>query len=317
MARILVTRQLPEGGLDPLVDAGHEIVQRDDDTPFTPEELRAAVADVDAVICLLTDRIDVALLDAAAAAGRCKVVATVAVGYDNVDVRAASERGIAVCNTPGVLDETTADLAFLLILAASRLASEAERDLRADRWPGWAITQYLGQDVHGATLGIVGYGRIGKAVGRRAAGFGMEVLHHTRTDTEMPGWTADLDALLQVSDIVSLHVPLTPDTAHLIDARRLALMKPTAVLVNTARGPVVDEAALAEALHSGALFAAGIDVYEREPEVHPRLLTAPRAVLLPHLGSATVATRTRMAHLACDGALAVLAGETPPNLVRA
>jgi len=315
MARILVTRQLPEGGLEPLVAASHEIVQRDDDTPFTPEELRAAVADVDAVICLLTDRIDAALLDAAAAGGRLKVVATVAVGYDNVDVRAAADRGIAVCNTPGVLDETTADLAFLLILAASRLASDAERDLRGDRWPGWAITQYLGQDVHGATLGIVGFGRIGKAVGRRAAGFGMEVLHHTRTHTGMPGWTGDLDELLALSDVVSLHVPLTPATTHLIDARRLALMKPTAVLVNTARGPVVDEVALAEALHSGSLFAAGIDVYEREPEVDPRLLTAPRAVLLPHLGSATVATRTRMAHLACEGALAVLAGDTPPNLV--
>jgi glyoxylate reductase len=316
VARILVTRQLPDGGLDPLVAAGHEIVQPADDTPLTPEELRAAVADVDAVICLLTDRIDVAVLDAAAAAGRVKVVANVAVGYDNIDVRAAAERGIAVCNTSGVLDETTADLAFLLILAASRLASEAERDLRGDRWPGWAITQYLGQDVHGATLGVVGFGRIGQAVGRRAGGFGMTVLHHTRTDTGTPGWTGDLDELLRVSDIVSLHVPLTADTHHLIDARRLALMKPTAVLVNTARGPVVDEAALADALHSGALFAAGIDVYEREPEVHPRLLSAPRTMLLPHVGSASVATRTRMASLACEGALAVLAGDTPPNLVK-
>jgi glyoxylate reductase len=240
----------------------------------------------------------------------------VAVGYDNIDVPAAAERGIAVCNTPGVLDETTADLTFLLILAASRLASEAERDLRGDRWPGWAITQYLGQDVHGATLGVVGFGRIGKAVGRRAGGFGMTVLHHTRADTGIAGWMGDLDELLRVADIVSLHVPLTPDTNHLIDARRLALMKQTAVLVNTARGPVVDEAALADALHSGALFAAGIDVYEREPEVHPRLLSAPRAVLLPHVGSASVATRTRMAQLACEGALAVLVGDTPPNLVR-
>ena len=152
-----------------------------------------------------------------------QVVATVAVGYDNIDVPAAADRGIAVCNTPGVLDETTADLAFLLILAASRLASEAERDLRSKRWPGWTITQYLGQDVHGATLGVVGYGRIGKALGRRAAGLGMEVLHHTRTDTGMPGWTGDLDELLRVSDVVSLHVPLNPETTHLVDARRLAL----------------------------------------------------------------------------------------------
>jgi glyoxylate reductase len=248
---------------------------------------------------------------------RLRVVANVAVGYDNIDVAAATARGITVCNTPGVLDETTADLAFLLLLAAARLASDAERDLRNGDWPGWTITQYLGVDIHGATLGVVGFGRIGQAVGRRAAGFGMQVLHHTRRDTGSAGWTADLDGMLAASDFVSLHVPLTPATTHLIDARRLALMKPTAVLVNTSRGPVVDEAALADALHDGRIFAAGIDVYEHEPEVHPRLLTAPRAVLLPHLGSASRATRTRMAHLACEGVIAVLAGDIPPNLVHA
>jgi glyoxylate reductase len=312
VARVLVTRQLPEGGLDPLVTAGHDVVQRADDTPFTPAELKDAVADVDAVVCLLTDRIDAVVLGA----GRSlKVVANVAVGFDNVDVAAAAERGVAVCNTPGVLDETTADLAFLLMLTAARLASEAERDLRAGRWDGWAITQYLGVDVHGVTLGIVGFGRIGQAVARRADGFGMAVIHHTRRDTGRPGWTGDLDALLSVADIVTLHVPLTPDTTHLIDARRLSLMKPSAVLVNTARGPVVDEAALAEALHAGRLFAAGIDVYEREPEVHARLLTAPRTVLLPHVGSASRATRTRMARFACEGVVAVLNGETPRNVV--
>lgn len=317
MARVLVTRRLPDGGLDPLVAAGHEIVQRADDTPFTPDELRVAVANVDAVVCLLTDRIDVAALDAGVSSGRLRVVANVAVGYDNIDVRAATERGIAVTNTPGVLDETTADLAFLLILGAARLASDAERDLRSGVWDGWEITEYLGVDVHGATLGVVGFGRIGQAVARRAAGFGMQVRHHTRHDTGIPGWTADLDGLLAASDFVTLHTPLTSETRHLIDARRLALMKPTAVLVNTARGPVVDEAALAEALHEGRLFAAGIDVYEREPAVDPRLLTAPRAMLLPHLGSASVGTRTRMAHLACEGAIAILAGATPPNLVHA
>ncbi|MFA5885219.1 MAG: D-glycerate dehydrogenase [Acidimicrobiia bacterium] len=314
MARVLVTRRLPDGGLDPLAAAGHEIVQRADDTPFTKDELCAAVADVDAVLCLLTDRIDADVLDAGGA--RLRVVANVAVGYDNVDVTAAHARGIAVTNTPGVLDETTADLAFLLILGAARLASDAERDLRDGTWDGWEITEYLGVDVHGATLRVVGFGRIGQAVARRAGGFAMEVLHHTRHDTGLPGWTDDLDGLLVTSDFVSLHTPLTDATRHLIDARRLALMKPTAVLVNTARGPVVDEAALADALHAGRLFAAGIDVYEREPEVHPRLLTAPRAMLLPHLGSASVATRTRMAHLACTGAIAVLAGDTPPNLVQ-
>jgi len=313
VARVLVTRRLPDGGIDPLIAAGHEVVTRDDDRPFTHDELVEAAAEVDAIVCLLTDPIDAAVLDAGAP--RLKVVANVAVGYDNVDVRAAAAAGVAVCNTPGVLDETTADLAFLLILAAARLASHAEAELRSGRWKGWDINQFLGQDVHGATLGLVGFGRIGRAVGRRADGFGMEVLHHTRHDTGVPGWRTDLDALLADSDIVSLHVPLGDATRHLIDDRRLRLMRPTAVLVNTARGPVVEEEALAVALEEGRLFAAGLDVYEREPEVHPRLLAAPRTVLLPHLGSASVATRTRMAQLACEGAVAVLAGERPPNLV--
>lgn len=313
MARVLVTRRLPEGGTDPLVAAGHEVVSREDDTPFTPDELRAAVGDVDALVCLLTDRVDAAVIEAGGA--RLRVVANVAVGYDNIDVAAAASAGVAVCNTPGVLDETTADLAFLLILAASRLASDAETDLRAGRWHGWGINQYLGRDVHGATLGLVGFGRIGRAVARRAAGFGMQVLHHSRTDTGERGWYADLDALLAASDVVSLHVPLSDSTRHLIDARRLARLRPSAVLVNTSRGPIVDEEALAVALEDGRIFAAGLDVYEREPEVHPRLLAAPRTVLLPHVGSASVATRTRMAHLACEGAVAVLAGEQPANRV--
>ena len=313
MARVLVTRLLPEGGLEPLHSAGHEIVTRDDDTPFTHAELCTAVADVDALVCLLTDRIDAAVLTSGAP--RLKVVANVAVGYDNVDVDAAHRAGIAVCNTPGVLDETTADLAFLLILAASRLASTAEADLRSGRWLGWGITQYLGRDVHGATLGIVGYGRIGQAVARRAAAFGMQTLHHTRHDTGSPGWRGDLDELLAESDVVTLHVPLSDETRHLVDATRLTKMRPSAVLVNTARGPVVDEEALAIALEDGRIFAAGLDVYEREPEVHPRLLAAPRAVLLPHIGSASQATRRRMAELACEGANAVLAGDRPPNLV--
>jgi glyoxylate reductase len=313
MARVLVTRRLPDGGTEPLEAAGHEIVARDDDTPYTHDELRDAVADVEAVVCLLTDRIDAAVLEAGAP--RLQVVANVAVGYDNVDIAAARQAGIAVCNTPGVLDETTADLAFLLILAASRLASEAEGDLRNDRWRGWGITQYLGRDVHGATLGIVGYGRIGQAVARRAAGFGMQILHHTRHDTGGPGWRGDLDELLAGSDVVTLHVPLSDATRHLVDAARLAKMRPSAVLVNTARGPVVDEEALAIALEDGRIFAAGLDVYEREPEVHPRLLAAPRTVLLPHIGSASQTTRRRMAELACEGANAVLAGDRPPNLV--
>jgi glyoxylate reductase len=310
MARVLVTRQLPPGGLDPL--EGHELVRREGDQPLTHQELVDAAAGVDAIVCLLTDRIDAGVI----AAGRnLKAIGNVAVGYDNVDVAAAERAGVAVCNTPGVLDETTADVAFGLILAASRLFGEAERDLRAGRWTAWNINQYLGYDVHGATLGLVGYGRIGQAVGRRAAGFGMRVLHHTRHPTGQPGHLASLDELLASADVVSLHVPLSEHTRHLIGRRELELMKPSAVLVNTARGPVVDSEALAEALESGAIFAAGLDVYEDEPHVPPKLLAAPRTVLLPHVGSGSLQTRTAMARLAADGVRAVLAGERPANLV--
>lgn len=293
-ARILITAELPPGSTDPL--AGHEVV--------------GAGTDVEAIVCQLTDRFDAETL------GRypeLHVLATVSVGFDHIDLDAATARRVAVCNTPGVLDETTADLAFGLIIAASRLFASAEADLRAGRWTGFGLLDRLGQDVHGATLGVVGYGRIGRAVARRARGFDMVLLHHARTPTGEPGFVADLDELLAVADIVSLHVPLTAETRHLIDRRRLGLMKPTAILVNTARGPVVDEEALAEALEEGRLFAAGLDVYEREPALHPRLLAAPRTVLLPHVGSATVATRTAMARLACESVRAVLAREIPPT----
>jgi glyoxylate reductase len=314
LGRVLVTRKLPDGGLDPLAAAGHEVVgPAADDAPLRPSELAERAAGVDAIVCVLTDRIDESVLRAGSP--RLRVVADVAVGYDNIDVTCASSLGIAVCNTPGVLDETTADLAFFLILAAARRTSDAEADLREGRWTGFRMNRFLGQDVHGAILGVVGYGRIGQAVARRGAGFGMEVIHHTRTDTGIVGWRGDLDDLLQTADAVTLHVPLTPETTGLIDARRLALMKPSAVLVNTARGPVVDEEALATALEQGTIFGAGIDVFAREPEVHPRLLAAPHAVLLPHIGSASEATRRRMAQLACSGVVAVLNGERPPNLV--
>jgi glyoxylate reductase len=310
MGRILVTRHLPAGGLDPL--RGHELVQRQQDIPYSRRELLAAVGEVEAIVCPLTDQIDAEVIGAAP---RLRAIGNVAVGYNNVDVEAATRAGVAVCNTPGVLDETTADVAFGLIIAARRLFGEAERDLRAGRWQGWAVTQYLGHDVYGASLGLVGYGRIGRAVARRAAGFGLRVLHHARRDTGEPGYLASLDELLAEADVVSLHVPLSRATTHLIGRRELALMKPTAVLVNTSRGPVVDEQALAEALESQAIFAAGVDVFEEEPRVHPRLLAAPRAVLLPHIGSGSRQTRTRMARLAADGVRAVLAGERPPNLV--
>jgi glyoxylate reductase len=314
VARVLVTRPLTEGGTDPLVGAGHEIVQHGDGAALTPSELAGLAAGFDGIICHLTDRIDAAVLDSGRG-GRLRVVANAAVGYDNIDVASATAMGITICNTPGVLDNTTADLAFLLILAATRLSTDAERDLREGRWTGWGFATHLARDVHGVTLGLVGFGRIARAVARRASGFDMEVLHTARRDTGLPGFVPALDELLERSDIVSLHVPLSESTRHLIGAEQLARMKPTAVLVNTARGPVVDENALVDALESGIIFAAGLDVFDGEPNINPRLLSAPRATLLPHIGSATIATRTRMARLACQGVCDVLAGRVPPNIV--
>ena len=315
MARVLVTRRLPDGGLEPLERADIEIIgPKVDDEPYSATELLELAPTVDAIVCLLTDTIDDALL-AVGAAGSLRIVANVAVGYNNIDVAAAARHGVVVTNTPGVVDETTADTAFLLMLAAARLAHDAEDDLRSGRWHGWGINQYLGLDVHGATLGIVGYGRIGRAVARRAHGFSMEVLHHSRTASGEPGYVATLDELLERSDIVSIHVPLDASTTHLIGRDQLARMRPGSVLVNTARGPVVDEEALADALHEGRIFAAGIDVFEREPIVHPRLLSAPRTVLLPHIGSGSRTTRRNMALLATTAVVSVLAGERPPNVV--
>jgi len=301
VSTIAVTAALP-GGLEPL--AGHDVVG--------PDGWREALPEAEALLCLLTDRVDEALL---ASAPRLRAVATVSVGYDNVDVAACRARGIAVLHTPGVLTEATADLAFGLMLAAGRLFGAGMADVRSGAWTGWTMDAYVGVDLHGATLGLVGYGRIGRAVARRAGGFGMTVLHHTRTDTGVAGWTASLDALLEASDVVSLHVPLTPDTRHLVGARELRLVGPSGVLVNTARGPVVDEDALVAALASRELFAAGLDVYEHEPRVHPGLVASPYAVLLPHVGSATAATRLAMTRLAAAGVAAVLAGEDPPNAV--
>jgi glyoxylate reductase len=303
MAIVLVTRHLPDGALDPL--AAHEVRAPSDDCPYSHAELVRAVGDVDGIVCGLTDCIDAEVF---AAAPRLRIVGNVAVGLDNVDVLAARAADILVVNTPGVLDETTADLAFALILAASRRCSEAERDLRAGRWNGWGLLDHLGRDVYGATLGLVGYGRIAHAVARRAAGFDMTVLHWSRHDTGEPGYVDSLDDLLVRSDVVSLHVPLTESTRHLIGARELALLGPDSVLVNTARGAIVDEAALADALERGLIFAAGIDLYSDEPRVPPALLHAPHTVLLPHIGSASLATRRRMALMVTSAVAEELAG---------
>ncbi len=312
MGRVLVTRRLTEGGTDPLFHDGHEVIEPT--TPLSREDVIRYAGEVDGIVCHLTDRMDRTVFEAGQA-GTLRVVANAAVGYDNIDVASAQACGISVCNTPGVLDDTTADLAFLLILAATRQSTQAEDDLREGRWTGWGFDTHLARDVYGTTLGLVGYGRIGRAVAQRAAGFEMEVLHTTRHDTGVPGYVASLDELLQRSDIVSLHVPLSETTRHLIGAPELAQMKPTAVLVNTARGPVVDENALADALEAGTLYAAGLDVFDGEPAINPRLLKAPRTTLLPHIGSATIGTRTRMARLACQGVADVLVGRTPPNLI--
>lgn len=250
-----------------------------------------------------------------------RIVANVAVGFDNIDVPAATRHGVLATHTPGVLTETTADFAFALMMAAARRIAEGDRFVRGDRFHGWAIDMLLGQDVWGATLGLVGVGRIGGAVARRGKGFAMRILYTDAVplppelEMELGATRVELPNLLREADFVSLHVPLTPQTQHLIGAAELAQMKPTAVLVNTSRGPVVDEAALADALRDGRIFAAGLDVFEREPEVNSGLLSLENVVLAPHVASASVRTRSDMSVLAVRNLLAGLRGERPPNLL--
>jgi glyoxylate reductase len=300
MARCFVTRRLPGDALERLA-AAHDVDVWPERTPPVPEELSAHAARAEGLLCLLTDRIDDTLLDAAPS---LRVISNLAVGADNIDLAAARARGIPVGYTPGVLTETTADLAFALLLAAARRLPDGERAVREGEWLTWEPDWLLGRDVHGATLAIVGMGRIGQAVARRAAGFGMEVTWIGRGET----------AEVAKADFVSLHVPLNPETRHLVDADFLAAMKPTAHLINTARGGVVDQEALAAALHEGQIAGAALDVTEPEPlpPDHP-LLRAPNLLVLPHLGSATHATRERMADLAVDNLLAGLAGEPLPH----
>jgi glyoxylate reductase len=263
----------------------------------------------DALVCLLLDRIDAAVL---ARAPRLRVVANCAVGIDNVDLAAATAAGVCVTNTPDVLTEATAELAFTLLLAVARRLGEGERLVRSGAWTGWALDQLIGVGLTGKTLGIIGMGRIGKAMARRALGFGMQVIF---ADGDGARGALPIDEVFATADAVSLHCPLTPETRHLVDARRLALMKPTAILVNTARGGCVDEAALADALTQRRLFGAGLDVYAREPAIEPRLLGCPGLVLAPHIGSATSETRAAMAQLCADAVISVLRGHRPPNLV--
>jgi glyoxylate reductase len=312
---VLVTREIPSAGLRALEPFDVRVLH---ERPPARGELLDAVRGVSGILSTATEKMDGELMDAAGE--DLKVIANMAVGYDNVDVEASAERGIVVTNTPGVLDETTADVAFMLLLAAARRLGEGERLLRAGRWEWWGPKQLMGRDVWGKRLGIVGFGRIGQAVARRARGFGMEVLYHNRSrkeeaEQELGARYVEFDELLETVDFVSVHTPLTDETHHLIGPKELGRMKPTAVLVNTSRGPVVDEAALADALAAGRIFAAGLDVYEEEPKVHPKLLELENVVLAPHIGSASVETRDRMAALAAENLAAVLRGEDPKTPV--
>jgi glyoxylate reductase len=317
-ARFAVTGWLPAPALE-LLEAAGDVAVVDTSAPLPRAELLAHVAGASAIVCFLYDRVDAELLDAAGP--RLRAVANVAVGYDNVDLEAAAAREVAVANTPGVLDDATADLALALLLAAARRLGEGERLIRARRPWAWGLDFMLGRDLRGKRLGIVGLGSIGARVARRARAFGVEIAYANRNPAdsalvaELGAERLELDELLASSDFVSLHTPLTPRTRGLISAERLALMKPEAILVNTARGPVVDEAALAAALREGRLAAAALDVYEHEPEVNPALLELENVTLLPHLGSATVETREEMAKLAARNALAAVRGEPLPTPV--
>lgn len=274
------------------------------------EELHQRIAGKQALVCLLTDTIDAAALDAAGP--QLKIVANVAVGYNNIDVPACRARGVAVTNTPDVLTNACADFTWALILAVTRRLGEGERVVRAGKWGGWALDYMLGMELRGKQLGLVGLGRIGRAVADKAPAFGMTVAYTARTPAGLPGAThMPLDRLLATSDIVSLHCPMTPDTKHLIDQKALTKMKRSAYLINTSRGPVVDEAALAWALKERLIAGAALDVYEKEPEIHAGLMTLENVLLIPHLASATTETRTGMADLAASNAIAVVTGQPP------
>jgi glyoxylate reductase len=306
MARVFVTRALPFPALDRL-RASHDVDEWPGEMPPSPDEFRAHAREAEGLLTLVTDRVDAAVLDAAP---RLRAIANMAVGTDNIDLVAAAARGIPVGNTPDVLTDATADIAFALLLALARKVVPGAAKVRSGEWRTWEPAGDLGADLAGATLGVVGWGRIGQAVARRADGFGMEVVHSSRS-SGIP-----LPDLLAAADFVSLHTPLTPETRGLIDAPALERMKPTALLINTARGGVVDQDALRDALHAGTIAGAALDVTEPEPlpPDHP-LLDAPNLLVVPHVGSATVRTRAKMAAMAVDNLLAALAGRPMPHPV--
>lgn len=315
--RVYLTREIPAAALARLREET-ELEVNPADRAVERRELLEGVAGKQGLLCLVTDAVDDEVL---AAGPGLEVIANMAVGYDNVDVAAATRRGVLVTNTPGVLTETTADLAFALILGCARRLIEGDRLVRAGRWQGWGPLQLLGADVHGATLGVVGFGRIGRALVPRAHGFGMQVLYWNRnrlaeTDEQALGVRyAGREELLREADFVSLHLAYRPETHHTIGDPELATMKPSAYLVNTSRGAVVNEAALVSALRRRTIAGAGLDVYEREPALQPGLVELDNVILLPHLGSASFATRERMGTIAVDNLLRACRGERPPNLV--
>lgn len=317
--RVFVTRKLPGDGIDILRQQA-DVEVWPGDLPPDRKDLLAAAANADGLIALLTDTIDEQVL---AAAPQLKVISNIATGYDNIDLEAATNRGIAVTNTPGVLDETTADFAFALLMAAGRRVAEADRFVRAGRWQTWSPTLLLGQDIHNATLGVIGMGGVGAAMARRARGFGMELLYHSRSrrhelEAELGMTAVNLADLLRLSDFISVHVPLTNQTRGLLGARQFGLMKPTAILINTARGGVIDEHALARALESGQIAGAGLDVVEHEPlDSASPLMTMENVVVAPHIASASFATRAKMSIMAVESCLAALRGERPPNCLNA
>ncbi len=320
MAEVYLTCRVFEAEIERLRAAGHEVAMRDHPGPISHTELLKKIAAPEALICLLSERIDAEVI---AAAANLKIIANLGVGYDNIDVERARAAGIVVTNTPGALTETTADFTFALLLAAARRIVEGDAFVRAGEFSGWELLQpQLGLDVYGRTLGIVGMGKIGTAVARRGRlGFGMNIIYHNRgrnevAEKEIGALHVPFEKLLAESDFICVHTPLTPQTRHLFNRQSFARMKDSAILVNVARGPVVDEDALVWALKTGEITGAGIDVYEEEPAVHPGLIgLRKRVVLAPHLGSATVATRRILAKIAVDNVLSVLDGAPPLNPV--
>ena len=315
--KVYVTRRLPQPAID-MLEERFEVEVYPEDRAIPREVLMEKVKGIDALLPLLTDKVDAEVMDAAGE--NLKIIANYAVGYDNIDVDAATKRKIAVTNTPGVLTETTADMAWALMFAVARRVVEADKFTRAGKFKGWGPMMFLGGDVYGKTLGVVGVGRIGSAVAKRAKGFNMRVLYtdvvrNEEIEKEVGAKKVELDELLRESDFVTLHVPLMPSTRHLIGERELKLMKKTAYLINTSRGPVVDERALVEALRKGEIAGAGLDVYENEPELSPGLAELDNVVLTPHIASASVETRTRMATLAAENIIAFFEGKRPPTIV--